>query len=484
MTKAVKEFLLDSSTGEVDVEYSDNTTTSFNLANAVTATSSAQGVVLAGAVACPADFRWSYSYKPALFDNGATVTHDVDSIATADPACYTGPIYHVDSKNGSDSNTGLGTYPGDFAASPLKSAKKAQDLLNATGAAGQIWIKYYADSASLRTASSVITAPTVPTLIRGIGGKAKLRVADSYTFVQVSGSTTYKLAGTTISRVFDLLNRDADGNCIELVKTTGTADTALATAGTWATTGSDQLVRRADAAAVTNSNTLVTRSAVVVSLGATSPSVMFESVELEGGYLDLLHTDAAAAERKFVFKDVTFRYGHANHLRCKNSPGLVVFLRCEARMSTSDLYNFHWDINGAISRMHAIIADCTGFDAGVIGNGITGNISNNCVTNHETVSLIVINGQFERAFGGVFAGIGSSHTVLVGGSWRDSRGDVIMGGGYPSIVIQTEDDAQCWVYRGIIEGQVHACRANGASAIYLKGTTIAGGALTGNVRAW
>lgn len=44
MTKTVKEFLLDSSTGEVDVEYSDNTTTSFNLANAITATQSAQGL--------------------------------------------------------------------------------------------------------------------------------------------------------------------------------------------------------------------------------------------------------------------------------------------------------------------------------------------------------------------------------------------------------------------------------------------------------
>jgi len=40
MTKAVKEFLLDQGTGEVNVEYSDNTTTSFNLANAVTATNS------------------------------------------------------------------------------------------------------------------------------------------------------------------------------------------------------------------------------------------------------------------------------------------------------------------------------------------------------------------------------------------------------------------------------------------------------------
>ena len=40
MTKAVKEFLLDQGTGEINVEYSDNTTTSFNLANAVTATQS------------------------------------------------------------------------------------------------------------------------------------------------------------------------------------------------------------------------------------------------------------------------------------------------------------------------------------------------------------------------------------------------------------------------------------------------------------
>lgn len=47
MTKAVKEFLLDQGTGEVNVEYSDNTTTSFNLANAVTATQSAQGMASA-----------------------------------------------------------------------------------------------------------------------------------------------------------------------------------------------------------------------------------------------------------------------------------------------------------------------------------------------------------------------------------------------------------------------------------------------------
>ena len=453
----------------------------------VTATPSGSGVAMSGSVPYPADFRWSYAYRPALFDNGTAITHDVESVATADQACYTGPIYHVDTLNGSDSNTGLGDYAGDFAKAPLKSAKKAMDLLNAGGVAGQIWIKYYQDSAtaSLRTASSVITEPTVPVLIRGIGGKARLRVADSYTFSQVASSTTYKLAGTTVSRVFDLLNKDADGNYIELTKTTGTADTALANAGTWATTGSDQLIRRADGAAVTNANTLVTRSAVLVSLGATSPGgIMFENVELEGGYLDLLHTNADAPDRKFVFKDVVFRYGHANHIRAKNSPGLVVFLRCAARYSTSDLYNFHWNISASISRMFAIIADSTGFDAGIMGNGITGNVSNNCVTNHETGSLIVINGQFERSYGGVFTGIDNSHTFLVGGVWRDGKGDTIMGGGYPPITIQTEGTARCWMYKGIVDGLVHACRANGDSQIALRGTVIAGGALTGNVTSW
>lgn len=40
MTKVVKEFLLDNATGEVSVEYDDNSTSKYNLANAVTATQS------------------------------------------------------------------------------------------------------------------------------------------------------------------------------------------------------------------------------------------------------------------------------------------------------------------------------------------------------------------------------------------------------------------------------------------------------------
>lgn len=44
MTKTVKEFLLDQASGDVSIEYSDNTTTKYNLSNAVTATPAASGV--------------------------------------------------------------------------------------------------------------------------------------------------------------------------------------------------------------------------------------------------------------------------------------------------------------------------------------------------------------------------------------------------------------------------------------------------------
>ena len=49
MTKVVKEFLLDNATGDVSFEYDDNSTSKYNLSNAVTATQSAQGVVNIGA---------------------------------------------------------------------------------------------------------------------------------------------------------------------------------------------------------------------------------------------------------------------------------------------------------------------------------------------------------------------------------------------------------------------------------------------------
>lgn len=45
MTRQVKEFLLDQATGEVNVEYDDDSTSSYNLANAITATQSTQGSV-------------------------------------------------------------------------------------------------------------------------------------------------------------------------------------------------------------------------------------------------------------------------------------------------------------------------------------------------------------------------------------------------------------------------------------------------------
>lgn len=85
MTKAVKEFLLDSGTGEVNVEYSDNTTTSFNLANAVTATQSAQGVgITSGDKIVGVNVKF-LGKRPAF---ARCVASNFATPVAADAACY------------------------------------------------------------------------------------------------------------------------------------------------------------------------------------------------------------------------------------------------------------------------------------------------------------------------------------------------------------------------------------------------------------
>lgn len=94
MTKQVKDFMLDQATGEVNVEYDDDSTSSYNLADVVSVTNSAQGIVKvkAGDVRVPFQgvavvpvrrLLWgSYgdSYANITLVSG-TDTHDIRQIA-------------------------------------------------------------------------------------------------------------------------------------------------------------------------------------------------------------------------------------------------------------------------------------------------------------------------------------------------------------------------------------------------------------------
>ena len=74
MTKQVKEFLLDQATGEVNVEYDDDSTSSYNMADVVSVTQSAHGVVSleAGGVALP-PYR-GYLRLDTLVPDAPTIT--------------------------------------------------------------------------------------------------------------------------------------------------------------------------------------------------------------------------------------------------------------------------------------------------------------------------------------------------------------------------------------------------------------------------
>lgn len=444
------------------------------------------GIPLSGQVNKPLDFTWEYSFFPTMFDTGNQISHNVNSISKAHPDCYlpTAPIYYVDPVNGSDSNTGLGSYISDFT-NALKSAKVAQDKLNLTGVAGQIWVKTYSDPsiACTRTPSAVISTPTVPTLFRAYGGgKVRIRTAEAtYSTTQVSSSTTYKLAGTTVTRVFDLTRTTPDGSFIELKKITGhTADTALSSVDTWATVGSDQYIRRSDGQAVTGVNTLILRSSVLVTLNQNTPSgCMYKDCIFEG-IIDINHNSASAPDRTLVFEDCEFAYSHATMLRVDSWPGLIVFNRCKAKDSMTDLYNFHNYL--ATKRIHVILADCTGNRAASVTNGSVSNPSSNSLTGHETnISVLDINGVHTNCFGANVIFVGSSQSYLVNPKIEDSFGDIVMGGNYVPTGVRAEDTASIWIYKGIISSNNISMSTSGTGKIRTFGTNVKSGSIRGDV---
>lgn len=85
MTKTVKEFLLDQASGDVSIEYSDNSTTKYNLSNAVTATQSAQGVgITSGDKTVGVNVKF-LGKKPAF---ARCIASNFASPIAADAKCY------------------------------------------------------------------------------------------------------------------------------------------------------------------------------------------------------------------------------------------------------------------------------------------------------------------------------------------------------------------------------------------------------------
>jgi hypothetical protein len=170
------------------------------------------GVEIIGQVAFPKDFPWPQSKFPIqLWRTGRRVVTDFIAENQVNPACYTGPCYHIDPLYGLDTNTGLGAYVGDYS-NALKTPNKAQTLLNETNAPGRIKVKFRKGAYSPRAAGAVPwPTPTVPTLAESEGGRHKLRMSDDLVWTLDSG-TTWVATRASVSRLFSTgVDDETDG---------------------------------------------------------------------------------------------------------------------------------------------------------------------------------------------------------------------------------------------------------------------------------
>jgi hypothetical protein len=232
---------------------------------------------------------------------------------------------------------------------------------------------------------------------------------------------------------------------------------------------------RLDGAAVTNANTAAMLVTNILKLDDTTPSGCgFFNFEFEGGYpIDIVGTSAAAADKRFVFKNCAARYSHLafNNWRIRDCPGLIALIDCEGFFAGADSFNVHWSLGGT-SSMYVFFFNCRSRY-----NGLLGNQSNNSETGHETCVVLSVMPDHGSSFGGEVAYIGDSQLFIVEPTVLDSRGDIVLGGGFDPVCIQALDNARVWIDGGVVGCKVYALRARQNAVIRYRGTRVIGGSM-------
>lgn len=428
--------------------------------------------------------RWDFEkYPVAIYRQGGLVSTDFDPREWVDKRCWSATVYHVDPLLGADANSGLGAYIDDYSQAK-KSLRGAQLAANAAGVPARIRIKYRAGVISNRSdgGGAMYVAPTVPTVIEGVGGRPVFGVWDNLAWSVHSG-TTYKAARSGAGRAIDILTIDhaaiQAGRAPDVTAFTKLADAAavVASAGnTWAQVGSDVYVKRADGAAVSNVNT---------GIGLLAPEIGFDTAAVGGcGIWNLAvigggnasfgvrNTTAARDDRVFVFVGCVASRSSigTNAFRLDGSPGLIAMVDCDVSGAGSDAYNQHWNIPDEASRMHVLRINC-----GSRENGSPSGQSQNSFTGHEDTFEIGVNDRGGRSFGAEAAYIDDSQYWGINPEILDPRGDVVIGGSFVPTAVFTAGTAQVWLDGGCVSSSDRAFRASGTSRINKRGITVLAG---------
>lgn len=375
----------------------------------------------------PAGFNWDFTARPLkIYKIGRQSHVDLQPESLIDPLCFSGVCYHVDVATGNDANSGTGTYDGDFS-SPVKSIWKAVQLGNATSAPYRVIVKSGTYLRANSFSNNNAHTPTQSVYMRAVGGKAVSAMFDDLTWPGATDATytnTYKVARSSVLRVFDITNIDEHGDFAELLKVSD-ASTCNTTPGSWAQVGGDLYVRRKDGAAVTNANTRAFLLSNNAAFTTNNIKVYIEGFDFYGGNLGVLRANSAP-NSSLVANNCSFKYSGSTSSLVDGcvilDHGYTAFFNCVASKNSKDGFNFHVGAGG--SNPHPLLVNCIGRN-----NGLSPSQSNNGLTLHDGIVGISVGCQWHDNFGANSGHINSGTQLwsVCDKAWN-SKGDAVYGG--------------------------------------------------------
>jgi hypothetical protein len=372
----------------------------------------------------PEGFNFDFSKLPSelvIYKNqDGTIGWSFDETSLIPESARNAPlsrIFHV-KPGGSDSNTGIGTYIGDFS-NAKKKIGNAIAAGNATGAGYQVIV---APGTYERLDGVYSVYTTQPAWIRGWSTtkatRPRIIQADTITWT-LDGTYTncYKATRAASLRVLDLVAaKDKYGNWAEIPRVATVAE-CNTTVNSWYTDGTTVYVRRADGAAPTLATTEVLLNSIFYPVNSTTMDFCVSNMEFLGGYTNINSVGTITG----AFVDCKFSYQGGEERITADGITLLkaklwVFVRCEAARTTKDGFNVH-EIGGIIPQL--LTLDCVAYDCGTVGQ-----TSNNGWTIHDAIPAIDVNGEYFDTRGGEIAcADAGTQAWIVGTKCYKSLGD-------------------------------------------------------------
>lgn len=454
-----------------------------------------------GLFSAPYGFKWDFTkypigWKRQIGVGGAAVYEaEFTPYNFIDSRVWNGLKLHVDPVNGSDTNSGIGSFYGDFA-SAVKSIKQALILGNTSGAPYTVTLKASRGGQTIYkyTEGFQNYAPTQPCYIGCIDGVARVTVArdetSKWAFSGGTGSGNYYRWNNPSEppmRLFDVSATTSYGLYPEVTRVTDLA-TMQATENSWFydTSGTPALYVHMTGGAAPTGKIRVLWSLGNINLdatGATGPSawdatghhIMLENIAFEGGRQGMLIK--GSYPRNTIAINCSWRYTGGNGfdfdgLSVDQVAGLHAFIQCDADANAKDGFNFHNNSAtvGPTANVHALTIGCRGR-----GNGWGNSTSDNGWTSHEDVVGIDIGGYYAGNRGGNVYNIQQTHTLCLGTRAEDSTEATIA----PAFKIDNTtvngQKGRMWLADCVASGGTQALRSQGGGELYERNVTLVAG---------